>query len=41
MTDDFGEPVMPSGDGVAGGAAVIRFGVIGNRRPAGRLRLAD
>ena len=41
MTDAFGEAVMPSGDGVAGGAAVIRFGVIGSRRPTGRQRLAE
>ncbi len=41
MTDAFGEAVMPSGDGVEGGDAVIRFGVTGSRRPTGRQRLAE
>jgi aminopeptidase N len=41
MTDTFGERLMPSGDGVEGGSAVIRFGVSGSRRPTARRRLAD
>jgi len=41
MTDAFGAPVMPSGDGVAGGAAVIKFGAVGQRRPTARLRPAS
>ena len=40
-TNVFGAPVMPSGDGVEGGTAVIRLGVIGSRRPTGRQRVAD
>jgi hypothetical protein len=41
LTDRFGEPVMPSGDGVEGGVAVMTFGAIGSQRPTGRQRLAD
>ena len=41
MTDVFGETVLPSGDGVEGGDAVVGFHVIGSRRPTGRLRLTD
>jgi len=38
MVDAAGQALLPSGDGLPGGAAVIGFEVLGSRRPSQRLR---
>jgi hypothetical protein len=38
MVDATGRALLPSGDGLPGGAAVIDFEVLGSRRPSERLR---
>jgi aminopeptidase N len=40
MVDAAGQTLLPSGDGLPGGAAVIGFEVLGSRRPSQRLRPA-